>query len=177
VFDTGEAEDIKTFSEALPELVGVGMKIPVSWAHEKLRIPEPDDGEEVLTVASPANVLTPEMRPEPGRQTPAPASLARAALAAPNLLAAADEADAADEAGQMAINALLAGLPAADIEAAMQALLAPAIAALQAGQTPDEAGDALLEAFPRLDSQALEELLARAIFVADIWGRLSAERA
>jgi phage gp29-like protein len=78
-----------------------------------------------------------------------------------------------DRSGEEALNAALRHLPAVSIDAAMQALLAPAIAALQAGETPDEAGDALLAAFPKLDSSALEELLARAIFVADVWGRLS----
>ncbi len=76
--------------------------------------------------------------------------------------------------GQSAIDVALKHLPGASIDTAMQALLAPAIAALQAGETPDEAGDALLAAFPSLDGRALETLLARAIFVADIWGRLSA---
>lgn len=84
------------------------------------------------------------------------------------------EADLADP-GQAALNVALANLPHVDIQTAMQAMLAPAIAALQGGETPDQAGDALLAAFPRLDSSALETLLARAIFVADIWGRLSAE--
>ncbi|MBL8499560.1 MAG: DUF935 domain-containing protein, partial [Nitrosomonas sp.] len=34
VFDFGEAEDIKMYSEALPPLANAGLKIPVSWAHE-----------------------------------------------------------------------------------------------------------------------------------------------
>lgn len=86
------------------------------------------------------------------------------------------EGDAPDP-GQAVLDAALRALPAADIEAAMQALLAPAIAALQAGGTPDEAGDALLEVFPKLDSSAIEKLLARAIFVADLWGRISGQHA
>jgi len=75
--------------------------------------------------------------------------------------------------GQEALDAAIRNLPGVSIDSAMQTLLAPAIAALQAGETPDEAGDALLAAFPKLHSSALEELLARAIFVADVWGRLS----
>ncbi|MEW9901043.1 DUF935 family protein [Chitinivorax sp. PXF-14] len=76
------------------------------------------------------------------------------------------------DASQAVLDKVLQALPGNAIDGAMQALLAPAIAALQAGHTPDEAGDALLTVFPALDSAALEALLARAIFVADLWGRL-----
>lgn len=47
-FDTQEPEDLKLFSEALPPLVEQGMKIPLSWAHEKLQVPLPKDDEEIL---------------------------------------------------------------------------------------------------------------------------------
>lgn len=92
--------------------------------------------------------------------------------------APADFAEAALEArdaGQQALDAALANLPASAIDAAMRTLLQPAIDALEHGEGPDAAGDALLEIYPQLDSQALEALIARAIFVADVWGRLNAE--
>jgi phage gp29-like protein len=45
---------MEVFSEALPKLVGIGFKIPRTWAHEKLGIPEPaDDKEPVLELAQP----------------------------------------------------------------------------------------------------------------------------
>ena len=52
VFDTEWPEDIQLYSDALPKLAGVGMQIPVKWAHSKLRIPQPEGDEEVLTPAS-----------------------------------------------------------------------------------------------------------------------------
>ena len=48
VFDLGESEGIKLFAEALPALAAGGAKIPVSWVHEKLRIPMAEDGEVVF---------------------------------------------------------------------------------------------------------------------------------
>ncbi len=48
VFDLDESEDIKLFAEALPALAAGGAKIPVSWVHEKLRIPLAEDGEAVF---------------------------------------------------------------------------------------------------------------------------------
>ncbi len=59
VFDTQQPEDLKLYSEALPKLVEVGMQIPAAWAHERLRIPEPDQGEAVLRApAAPASGST-----------------------------------------------------------------------------------------------------------------------
>ncbi len=53
-FDTTDTEDMEVFSEALPKLVGIGFKIPRTWAHEKLGIPEPaDEKEPVLEMAQP----------------------------------------------------------------------------------------------------------------------------
>lgn len=55
--DTGEAEDITAYADALPKLVGIKMQIPVKWAHDKLRIPQPQDGEEVLEAPVPPPVV------------------------------------------------------------------------------------------------------------------------
>lgn len=46
--DVGETEDLTAYADALPKLVGVGMRIPVQWAQEKLGIPQPQAGEAVL---------------------------------------------------------------------------------------------------------------------------------
>ncbi|WP_135456773.1 DUF935 domain-containing protein [Vibrio echinoideorum] len=47
-FDITEAEDLKHLSDSLPGLVGLGMKIPTQWAHDKTQIPMAKDGEAVL---------------------------------------------------------------------------------------------------------------------------------
>lgn len=52
--DVGETEDIKVYADALPKLVDVGFQIPVQWAQEKVGIPQPEAGEPVLQVTSPA---------------------------------------------------------------------------------------------------------------------------
>mgnify|MGYP003655353147 FL=1 len=74
-FDTTEAEDMKMFSESLPGLVGLGFQIPLRWAQEKVQIPEPKNGEAVLsaTTSQPtvpdekvnqADETTPKEKPE-----------------------------------------------------------------------------------------------------------------
>lgn len=52
VFDTGESEDLTSFADALPKLAGAGLRIPVSYVHRKLKIPEPLEGEKTLPVAA-----------------------------------------------------------------------------------------------------------------------------
>jgi len=49
-FDIQEPEDLSLYAEALPKLVDKGMKIPLPWLHKKLQIPEPEDGEQVLSL-------------------------------------------------------------------------------------------------------------------------------
>jgi len=50
VFNQSEPEDLVSFADALPKLVGVGFQVPVSWAQERVHIPMPQDGEAVLTL-------------------------------------------------------------------------------------------------------------------------------
>jgi len=52
VFDTREPEDMALYAEAIPKLVGVGMRIPERYVHDKLNIPQPDKDEGVLGVPS-----------------------------------------------------------------------------------------------------------------------------
>lgn len=50
IFD--DHADLKMLADALPTLVGVGMQIPVEWAHERSGIPQPEEGKAVLKVAA-----------------------------------------------------------------------------------------------------------------------------
>lgn len=72
---------------------------------------------------------------------------------------------------QAAIDEAIAGLPADELQAAMETMLAPALEAIGQAKTADEVMATLAEAFPRMDSRQLEGLLTRAFFVADVVGR------
>jgi phage gp29-like protein len=73
--DNGEAEDLAAYAEALPKLVAVGVRVPVSWAHDKLRIPEPTDGEAVLATApAPAPAPTHPTTGAPAHDPAAPSA-------------------------------------------------------------------------------------------------------
>lgn len=73
LFDVAETEDLGSFAQSLPPLVGLGMRIPVSWAHEKLGIPQAANEDAVLTSPTPA-VMQPfrtKTAALTGRPTPA----------------------------------------------------------------------------------------------------------
>ena len=50
-----EKEDLTAYAQALPQLVSIGVQPTVKWAHEKLGIPMPQEGEAVLETPAPAN--------------------------------------------------------------------------------------------------------------------------
>ena len=148
-FDTRQAEDIQVFADALPKLASV-MDIPAAWAHEKLKIPQAEEGEKVLAVK-------PQAMPEP-------AALTASAKAE-------DGPASSGYADQDAIDAMQADDALAD---AAEALLAPLIAEIENGLTPEELQERLGDLYPQLDETQLADLLARAFFIADLWGRAHA---
>jgi phage gp29-like protein len=80
-----------------------------------------------------------------------------------------DQADMTPD--QAAIDEAIAALPKEAMEAAMEMMLAPALDAIGQAKTPEEVMVMLAEAFPKMDSTQLEDLLTRAFFVADVVGR------
>ena len=192
VFDTGEAEDLASYAESLPKLVAAGMKkIPVSWVHEKLRIPEAADGEATLGTAAPAAAAAgdggkppgskpPGSKPPPGKlpgaagavvdppDPPAPDS-GPAALAALAAQARAEaEQDALDQ---------LAELMGDEWRPTMDGLLSPIDRLAGQVGTLEEFRDRLPEVISQMDAQAVADLLARGLFSAYVSGRAVPGRA
>ena len=163
VFDTGEADDLTAFAEALPKLVAAGMKsIPVAWVHEKLRIPQAEGNEPVLEIS----------------QVPAPALLApRTGTTKPTTALAALSAHPVQDASMVEAQQAIDATAAAPIDWAAIAdpLLAPVLNALSGGMTPEDILAGMTEWYPLMDDAAMVETLSRALFVADTWGRLSAQ--
>lgn len=60
-FDLQEPEDLKYYADALPKLTELGIQVPRQWAQERLGIPEPEGGEDVLQPPqkAPASVVEP----------------------------------------------------------------------------------------------------------------------
>ncbi|WP_140918355.1 DUF935 domain-containing protein [Limnobaculum xujianqingii] len=155
VFDVREIADLTTFAEGIAKLVEAGMEtIPVSWVHKKLAIPEPKSNEPVLKRIAP---LTPALLSQSPYRSFAALSHTQDGLIDPAQVALDNAPDIPDVINQ-----------------AISKLLSPVIAALQQGQSPDEALDIIAASYPALDDGELIQILTQAQFVADIWGRLNA---
>jgi phage gp29-like protein len=75
---------------------------------------------------------------------------------------------------QAALDQAIAGITAEQLQEQAEQALLPVIEALQQGRDETEVMGLLAETSPTLDAVALQETLARLMFVADTWGRLSA---
>lgn len=75
---------------------------------------------------------------------------------------------------QVALDQAINGLPAQLLQEQSEQAAASLIEALQRGRSDSEALGLLAEVYPHMDTQALEQTLARLMFISDIWGRLSA---
>jgi len=155
VFDTGEAEDLAAMAEALPKLVGVGFTIPKAWAQEKVRIPMPQEGEDILAT--------------PAAREPQPPAKKPAALAA--LSAKATEED--DFPDQTALDEAIDDLPAAALQAQMDQILGPILQDLEQAGGYEVALASLAARYPNMKASKLERLLGQAMFVAELYGNAS----
>jgi phage gp29-like protein len=146
--DTGATEDYKALSDSLPVFVDLGAKIPVWWLHEKTRIPQAEQGDEILRTAP-------------------------AQSASPAALTAALRARSAAPDGQDLIDAEGARDPG--YQAAMDILLRPILEAMDQGLTPEEILTHLPEWYGQLDDSALIALLDQGVAAAEAIGRLEVQ--
>ena len=151
---TGETEDIKAYSEALPKLVGIGLQVPVDWAQNKLGIPMPEAGQAVLGAA-------PLTRPDPNGPI--------------------DPADPKARALPAALTARLPGQSGAQQarQAQLAQLAAPAIDAWYAqirqlvmeSDSMEQIRDGLDKLLPSMDTTAYADAMGLALTVARLAGR------
>lgn len=145
-FDLGEAEDLALFAQALPALAAGGAQIPVSWVHEKLRIPEATAGEAVFG-APPEPEAEPETMPPKGRE----------ALAALAVISAPDDDPLADQLGTAASPGV-----AAWIETVREML--------DDSESLEEFRQKLFTAWPDLNRGQLVDAMTEALATAHLWG-------
>lgn len=159
VLDTQEPEDVKLLSESIPKLVGMGMRIKRSWAHDKLKIPEADEGDKDILVAPKPDAAPAQ---EPAEAVPPKGKPARAQLRARIGDAEPDELDQ------------LAGDMLAEWEDGMGELVQPVQAALEGAASFEEFAQALQAGLAAIAPDKLVDLLARGTFAARLWAQLQA---
>lgn len=172
VLDTSEPDDYKLLSDALPVFVDLGARIPVSWLHDRTRIPEAEESEPILRRSAPDSGAA---IGSPGGGVPAPASgSAGGGVPAPEPAPTPPAALKADLAPPDSAQALIDAEGNRDpgYQGIMERMLAPILAALDEGLTPEEILARLDEWYPMLDDDTLTELLTRGMAAADAIGRL-----
>lgn len=70
------------------------------------------------------------------------------------------------------LDTLLVALTPDVMRADIEAILKPVLTGIQNGDSYEAALEALLTAYPHMDTEQLEQQLARLIFTAEVWGRL-----
>jgi len=174
-FDTGVPEDLVAYADALQKLSPL-FNIPASWVRERLHIPEAEEGEEVLGGKSAVVDKLPAgngVGAKGGQDIPVPEAKGAAALAALAAGAVGPRAARSLRGAQEAIDtALIANV---DWPMLTAPVFKPLLDALSAGMDPEAILSSMADWYPAMNDDQLVELLARAIFVADAWGRLSAD--
>jgi phage gp29-like protein len=168
IFDTQEPEDLALYSEAMPKLVGIGVQVPLSYVHNKLRIPKPEGNEPILGVAVQNQVDKIKSDVKQGKVSDQAAALklAFAALKSSPLVArnsslAADK-DTAD---------LFAQRLQAEAAPAFNTMLQSVQTLVDNAESLPELMQQLLELDNTMSTQQLETILGQAFATAELAGR------
>ena len=155
-FDTQEPEDLQLYADAIPKLAGY-LPISSQGIMERLKLPVAVDDEDRIR---PTQSAPPQGSDEDIRED------AESATA----LASVQPYTGRSAAAQHALDSMS---PDMALISAAEALLAPLWAELDAGLPPENLQARLGDLYPQMDETQLAELMARALFVAEVWGRVN----
>lgn len=157
-------ENTQLLVDALTKLVPLGLRVEQSIIRDKLGLPDPDPDSEVLKppAVSAGVALNRALNSSDGEP-------ARGALANFGETPGSPRAAFPDQA---ALEQILDALDAGALDEQAAALLQPLIELAE--RDPQAALDRIAIALPDMDDTALQNTLARAIFVAEAWGRFNA---
>ncbi len=144
-----EAEARKDWVEVLGQARRF-LDVPKWFAHERLQIPQPTEEDELL---------------------PAGGAALPAEFAAGNR---GHDFAAVEFPDQAALEAAIDSIEDGTLQEQAEALLAPVFQLIEEAG-PEKALERLAEVYDRMDTEALQELIGRAIFVSEVWGRLNAK--
>lgn len=156
VFDLSEADDLKTYADALPKLVGVGFEVPLAWAQERLHIPMPKKGEAVLAVMT-AKAVVPDTGTEQVAALSARLPVAPAAPPAAQVDPSAGIVDALASAAAPAWTQLIDAVKAVVDGAADLTALQRDLVATFGGQPQDELVKLMAAAFALAELKGLSD--------------------
>lgn len=130
------------------------LDVPAQFAHERLQIPMPAHGEDVLPAGGGPGLAMPFARNQ------------CAGCGEEHSFAAPAFPDQVD------LERMTENIDDGALQEQAEAMLQPLFDLIQK-RGPDEALGHLAEAYPDMDDTRLQDMLARIIFIADTWGRLN----
>ncbi|HHF5752279.1 DUF935 domain-containing protein [Haemophilus influenzae] len=168
-FDTKEYEDLSVFAEAIPKLTGIGVKISESWVRDKLGIPEPQEGELILSrpQGEKTDEKTTALSAVFNHGKDCTCGCRAAVLSAQN-----GKKDEQDELDGLIDDALAN----ADFNQQLDPMMKQIVGVVMASESYDEAQEKLIALYPDLTSESHQAYLASAVFLADLLGAANAER-
>lgn len=145
-----EPEDLATYAEALPKLVSIGLRPTVQWVHERLGIPQAEDGQAVLGEGAPAPAPaaapgTAALNAQPGGRAPAGTVAQPVSLMAPRL--------------------------ARELQPAVDGWIDQVRALVERAASLDEVRDGLQALLPDMTLQQYADAMAQALAAAALAGR------
>lgn len=146
-FITEEPEDMAVYKDSLPVFLDMGFRIGRQWAQQKVGIPEPEEGEEVLVKSAP------KPKPEPNDVEPD------------------DEGDVAAAAAQRKKADPAVAKLDDDLQPATGEWLNQIRALVQRADSLDEIRDGLLTLMPDMTLDQYGEAMAQALAAAALKGR------
>ncbi|MFT4190849.1 MAG: DUF935 domain-containing protein [Comamonas sp.] len=165
-----EPEDLAAYADALPKLVAIGIKPTVQWAHEKLGIPQAQEGEAVLGAPAPAPVSSvPAVPPVDAAAQAAAATAGRYLGSLANLgwAAAAGQRPAA----QLTPPELMATRLAADLRAPVGTWVEQIRALVEQADSLAQIRDGLEQLLPGMTLDQYAAAMAEALRAAELAGR------
>ena len=168
-FDTKEYEDLSVFADAIPKLTGIGVQISESWVRDKLGIPEPQEGELILSTlqGEKTDKKTTALSAMLNHGKGCTCGCRAAALSAQN-----GKKDEQDELDGLIDDALAN----ADFNQQLDPMMKQIVGVVMASESYDEAQEKLIALYPDLTSESHQAYLTSAVFLADLLGAANAER-
>lgn len=168
-FDTKEYEDLSVFADAIPKLTGIGVQISESWVRDKLGIPEPQEGELILS--------TPQGEKTDKKTTALSAVFNHGKGCTCGCRAAALSAQNGKKDEQDELDGLIDdALANADFNQQLDPMMKQIVGVVMASESYDEAQEKLIALYPDLTSESHQAYLTSAVFLADLLGAANAER-
>ncbi|WP_457571297.1 DUF935 domain-containing protein [Desulfovulcanus sp.] len=173
-FDIPRPDKRELDAEIVSKLIDRGFtEIPLSWLREKFNIPKPQKGDRTL-----ADLLREQASPEPENrgsgETENRGTGERETNSGNAWQRHLNKEEYPDvENSQAAIDNLSQAITDQDFETLLNPVLKPVFDLVQNSASFEDIMENLASAYPEMDSDSLQELLQKAIFLSELWGMMN----